>query len=120
MSGFGAVPDRGSGGVGAIAQTVSEKPSNDVRRVGQRLCSASAAAKELGARPCIHASSARSPKPAKERIRAHARPPGLLGWSRLSDAFIRDYGQKIYFAPAQRLRVAGALCGVSAVGPCCG
>jgi cytochrome c-type biogenesis protein CcmH len=77
----------------AIAQTVSEKPSNDVRRVGQRLqcqCGCKDSVSTCNMLECSFS------KPAKERI-ARMQAAGYSD-GQIIDAFIRDYGQKIYFA----------------------
>ena len=79
--------------IAAIAQTVSEKPSADVRRVGQRLqcqCGCKDSVSTCNMLECSFS------KPAKERI-ARMQAAGYSD-SQIVDAFIRDYGQKIYFA----------------------
>jgi len=78
----------------AIAQTVSEKPSNDVRRVGARLqcqCGCKDSVSTCNMLECSFS------KPAKERI-ARMQAAGYSD-SQIIDAFVRDYGQKIYLAP---------------------
>jgi len=80
--------------VAALAQTASEKPSVDVRRVGARLqclcgCKDSVAT-------CSMLECPRS-KPAKERI-AQMQSVGTSD-DQIVQAFIRDYGQSIYLAP---------------------
>src|SRR5947209_8243798 len=78
----------------ALAQTASEKPSVDVRRVGARIscrCGCTDSVATCSMLEC-HFS-----KPAKERI-------AQMQAARMSDgqivqAFIRDYGQGIYLAP---------------------
>ena len=79
--------------VAALAQTASEKPSVDVRRVGARLacqCGCKDSVATCSMLECSHS------KPAKERI---ARMQGL-GYSdkQIVDAFIRDNGPGIYLA----------------------
>jgi cytochrome c-type biogenesis protein CcmH/NrfF len=79
--------------VAALAQTVAEKPSNDVRRVGQRLqcqCGCKDSVSTCNMLECSFS------KPAKERI-ARMQSAGYSD-GQIVDAFIRDYGQKIYFA----------------------
>jgi len=80
--------------VAAIAQTVSEKPSADVRRVGARLqcqCGCKDSVSTCNMLECSFS------KPAKERI-ARMQAAGYSD-GQIVDAFIRDYGQKIYLAP---------------------
>ena len=79
--------------VAALAQTASEKPSVDVRRVGARL------ACKCGCKDSVATCSMLEcgfSKPAKERI---AQMQGL-GYSdkQIVDAFIRDNGLGIYLA----------------------
>ncbi|HEV3334165.1 MAG TPA: cytochrome c-type biogenesis protein CcmH [Bryobacteraceae bacterium] len=79
--------------VGAVAQTISEKPTADVRRVGQRLqcqCGCKDSVSTCNMLECSFS------KPAKERI-ARMQAAGYSD-GQIVDAFIRDYGQKIYFA----------------------
>jgi cytochrome c-type biogenesis protein CcmH len=79
--------------VGAVAQTISEKPTADVRRVGQRLqcqCGCKDSVSTCNMLECSFS------KPAKERI-ARMQTAGYSD-GQIVDAFIRDYGQKIYFA----------------------
>src|SRR5512140_1151226 len=78
----------------ALAQTASEKPSVDVRRVGARLqcqcgCKDSVA---TGSMLECHFS-----KPAKERI-AQMQSVGMSD-EQIVQAFIRDYGMAVYLAP---------------------
>jgi cytochrome c-type biogenesis protein CcmH/NrfF len=80
--------------VGALAQTASEKPSVDVRRVGARLqcqCGCKDSVATCSMLEC-HFS-----KPAKERI---AQMQGVgMNDEQIVQAFIRDYGMAIYLAP---------------------
>ena len=78
----------------AFAQTVAEKPSADVRRVGQRMqcqCGCKDSVSTCNMLECSFS------KPAKERI-ARMQATGYTD-SQIIDAFIRDYGQGIYLAP---------------------
>ena len=80
--------------IAAIAQTVSEKPSTDVRRVGARLqcqCGCKDSVSTCNMLECSFS------KPAKERI-ARMQAAGYND-AQIVDAFIRDNGQKIYLAP---------------------
>jgi len=78
----------------AFAQTASEKPSTDVRRVGMRLkcmcgCGDSVAS-------CSMLECERS-KPAKEKI---ARMQALgMSDQQIIDSFVREFGPGIYLAP---------------------
>ena len=77
----------------ALAQTASEKPSTDVRRVGMRL------ACQCGCKDSVATCSMLEcgfSKPAKERI-ARMQATGYSD-SQIVDAFIRDYGQVIFLA----------------------
>lgn len=79
---------------GAVAQTVSEKPSADVRRVGARMqcqCGCKDSVATCNMLECSFS------KPAKERI-ARMQATGYSD-GQIVQAFIRDYGQKIYLAP---------------------
>jgi cytochrome c-type biogenesis protein CcmH len=79
---------------GAVAQTISEKPTADVRRVGARLqcqCGCKDSVATCNMLECSFS------KPAKERI-ARMQATGYSD-SQIVQAFIRDYGQKIYLAP---------------------
>jgi cytochrome c-type biogenesis protein CcmH/NrfF len=79
--------------VAALAQTASEKPSVDVRRVGARLqcqCGCKDSVATCSMLEC-HFS-----KPAKERI-AQMQSVGLSD-GQIVDAFVRDYGAGIYLA----------------------
>jgi cytochrome c-type biogenesis protein CcmH len=80
--------------VAALAQTASEKPSVDVRRVGSRLqcqCGCKDSVATCSMLEC-HFS-----KPAKERI-AQMQAIGMSD-EQIVQAFIRDYGAGIYLAP---------------------
>jgi cytochrome c-type biogenesis protein CcmH len=80
--------------VAALAQTASEKPSVDVRRVGARLqcqCGCKDSVATCSMLEC-HFS-----KPAKERI-AQMQSVGMND-SQIVQAFVRDYGNGIYLAP---------------------
>jgi cytochrome c-type biogenesis protein CcmH/NrfF len=79
--------------VAAIAQTASEKPNVDVRRVGARIacqCGCKDSVATCSMLECHYS------KPAKERI---AQMQGL-GYTdkQIVDAFIRDYGMAVYLA----------------------
>src|SRR4249920_1210167 len=80
--------------VAALAQTASEKPSVDVRRVGARI------ACQCGCKDSVATCSmleCHFSKPAKERINqmqtAGTSDAGIV------QSFIKDYGQKVYLAP---------------------
>ena len=80
--------------VAALAQTASEKPNVDVRRVGSRLqcqCGCKDSVATCSMLEC-HFS-----KPAKERI-AQMQAVGMSD-DQIVQAFIRDYGMAIYLAP---------------------
>src|SRR5882762_8303939 len=80
--------------VGALAQTASEKPSVDVRRVGARLqcqCGCKDSVATCSMLEC-HFS-----KPAKERI-AQMQSVSMSD-EQIVQAFIRDYGIAVYLAP---------------------
>ena len=77
----------------ALAQTASEKPSGDVRRVGSRL------ACQCGCKDSVATCSmleCHFSKPAKERI-AQMQAVGMSD-EQIVQAFIRDYGPGIYLA----------------------
>src|SRR3954468_7608896 len=79
--------------VAALAQTASEKPSVDVRRVGARLqcqCGCKDSVATCSMLEC-HFS-----KPAKERI-AQMQSVGMSD-DQIVQAFIRDYGMAVYLA----------------------
>ena len=78
----------------ALAQTASEKPNVDVRRVGQRLqcqCGCKDSVATCSMLEC-HFS-----KPAKERI-AQMQSVGMSD-DQIVQAFVRDYGAAIYLSP---------------------
>ena len=80
--------------VAALAQTASEKPSVDVRRVGSRLqcqCGCKDSVATCSMLEC-HFS-----KPAKERI-AQMQSAGMDD-PQIVQAFVRDYGAGIYLSP---------------------
>ena len=80
--------------VAALAQTASEKPSVDVRRVGARLqcqCGCKDSVATCSMLEC-HFS-----KPAKERI-AQLQALGMND-DQIIQKFIQEYGQGIYLAP---------------------
>ncbi len=80
--------------VAALAQTASEKPSNDVRRVGARLqcqCGCKDSVATCSMLECGFS------KPAKERI-ARMQAVGMSD-DQIVQAFVRDYGMGIYLAP---------------------
>jgi cytochrome c-type biogenesis protein CcmH/NrfF len=80
--------------VAALAQTASEKPSVDVRRVGARLSC------QCGCKDSVATCSmleCHFSKPAKERI---AQLQGLgLSDTQIVDKFVQEYGAAIYLAP---------------------
>jgi cytochrome c-type biogenesis protein CcmH/NrfF len=79
--------------VAALAQTASEKPGVDVRRVGARLMC------QCGCKDSVATCSmleCHFSKPAKERI-ARMQSVGMSD-QQIIDAFIRDYGAGIYLA----------------------
>ncbi|MBZ5725594.1 MAG: cytochrome c-type biogenesis protein CcmH [Acidobacteriia bacterium] len=78
----------------ALAQTASQKPSTDVRRVGMRL------ACQCGCKDSVSTCSMLEcgfSKPAKERI-ARMQAVGMTD-DQIVQGFIRDYGAGIYLAP---------------------
>src|SRR5438876_12278528 len=78
----------------ALAQTASEKPSLDVRRVGARI------ACQCGCKDSVATCSmleCHFSKPAKERI-AQMQSTGTSD-GQIVQAFISDYGQGVYLAP---------------------
>src|SRR5689334_21274779 len=78
----------------ALAQTASEKPSVDVRRVGARI------ACQCGCKDSVATCSmleCHFSKPAKERI-AQMQSVGMSD-DQIVQAFVRDYGAGIYLAP---------------------
>ena len=80
--------------IAAIAQTASEKPSVDVRRVGARI------ACQCGCKDSVATCSmleCHFSKPAKEKI-AQMQAIGMSDGD-IVQAFIREYGAGIYLAP---------------------
>jgi len=78
----------------ALAQTASEKPSVDVRRVGARV------ACQCGCKDYVATCSmleCHFSKPAKERI-AQMQSVGMSD-AQIVQAFIREYGAGVYLAP---------------------
>ena len=78
----------------APAQTASEKPSPDVRRVGMRLACKCGCKDSVATCAMLECGFS---KPAKERI-ARMQAAGFSA-RQIIDAFIRDYGPGIYLAP---------------------
>src|ERR1044071_4320869 len=84
----------------ALAQTASEKPSVDVRRVGARI------ACQCGCKDSVATCSmleCHFSKPAKEKI-AQMQSVGMSD-QQIVQSFIRDYGQGVYLAPPDRKSV---------------
>jgi len=82
----------------ALAQTASEKPSVDVRRVGARL------ACQCGCKDSVATCSmleCHFSKPAKEKI-AQMQAVGMSD-DQIIQSFIREYGAGIYLAPPNAL-----------------
>ena len=78
----------------ALAQTASEKPSVDVRRVGARI------ACQCGCKDSVATCSmleCHFSKPAKERI-AQLQSVGMSD-EQIVQAFVREYGPGVYLAP---------------------
>jgi cytochrome c-type biogenesis protein CcmH len=97
----------------ALAQTASEKPSLDVRRVGARI------ACQCGCKDSVATCSmleCHFSKPAKERI-AQMQSGGTADGD-IVQAFIKDYGQGVYLAPPNAFGwiVPYAMVGVGLVG----
>ena len=80
--------------VAALAQTASEKPSTDVRRVGARLACQCGCKDSVATCSMLECSFS---KPAKERI-AQMQAVGMSD-EQIIQAFVRDYGAGIYLAP---------------------
>jgi cytochrome c-type biogenesis protein CcmH/NrfF len=80
--------------VGALAQTASEKPSTDVRRVGARLQCQCGCKDSVATCSMLECSFS---KPAKERI-AQMQAIGMSD-AQIVQAFVRDSGAGIYLAP---------------------
>jgi cytochrome c-type biogenesis protein CcmH/NrfF len=84
--------------IAAIAQTASEKPSVDVRRVGQRISC------QCGCKDSVATCSmleCHFSKPAKEKI-AQMQAVGMSD-DQIVQSFIREYGAGIYLAPPNAL-----------------
>ena len=77
----------------ALAQTASEKPSADVRRVGSRLACQCGCKDSVATCSMLECSFS---KPAKERI-AQMQAVGMSD-EQIIQAFVRDYGPGIYLA----------------------
>jgi cytochrome c-type biogenesis protein CcmH/NrfF len=77
----------------ALAQTASEKPSTDVRRVGSRLACQCGCKDSVATCSMLECSFS---KPAKERI-AQMQAVGMSD-EQIIQAFVRDYGAGIYLA----------------------
>jgi cytochrome c-type biogenesis protein CcmH len=78
----------------AVGQTASEKPSNDVRRVGSRLqcqCGCKDSVATCSMLDCSFS------KPAKERI-ARMQAVGMSD-DQIIQAFVQDYGEQVYLSP---------------------
>src|ERR1044071_5171673 len=85
---------------GALAQTASEKPSVDVRRVGARI------ACQCGCKDSVATCSmleCHFSKPAKEKI-AQMQAVSMSD-DQIVQSFIREYGQGVYLAPPDRKSV---------------
>ena len=80
--------------VAALAQTASEKPSLDVRRVGARLACQCGCKDSVATCSMLECSFS---KPAKERI-AQMQAVGMSD-DQIIQAFVRQYGPGIYLAP---------------------
>jgi len=77
----------------ALAQTASEKPNADVRRVGQRLACKCGCKDSVATCAMLECGFS---KPAKERV-ARMQAAGFSD-QQIIDAFVRDYGPGIYLA----------------------
>jgi cytochrome c-type biogenesis protein CcmH len=80
--------------VAALAQTASEKPNNDVRRVGARLQCQCGCKDSVATCSMLECSFS---KPAKLRI-AQMQAVGMSD-EQIVQAFVRDYGMAVYLAP---------------------
>ncbi|HLI84633.1 MAG TPA: cytochrome c-type biogenesis protein CcmH [Bryobacteraceae bacterium] len=81
--------------VAALAQTVSEKPGADVRRVATRLqCQCGGCKDSMATCSMLECSSS---KPGKERI-ARMQAAGFSD-DQIIQAFVKDYGAGVYLAP---------------------
>jgi cytochrome c-type biogenesis protein CcmH len=78
----------------ALAQTASQKPSDDARRVGARLACQCGCKDSVATCSMLECSFS---KPAKERI-AQMQAVGMSD-EQIIQAFVRDYGPGIYLAP---------------------
>jgi cytochrome c-type biogenesis protein CcmH len=78
----------------ALAQTASEKPSLDTRRVGARLACQCGCKDSVATCSMLECSFS---KPAKERI-ARMQAVGMTD-DQIIQAFVHDYGPGIYLAP---------------------
>jgi cytochrome c-type biogenesis protein CcmH len=78
----------------ALAQTAAEKPSADVRRVGQRLQCQCGCKDSVATCSMLECSFS---KPAKERV-ARMQATGYTD-AQIIQAFVRDNGSGIYLAP---------------------
>src|ERR1035437_3556217 len=84
--------------VAALAQTASEKPSPDARRVGTRLACQCGCTDSVATCSMLECSFS---KPAKERI-AQMQSVGMSD-EQIVQAFIRDYGTAVYLAGLEKL-----------------
>ena len=82
----------------ALAQTASEKPGVDVRRVGARLRCQCGCPDSVATCSMLECSFS---KPAKEKI-AQMQAVGMSD-GQIVQSFIREYGQGIYLAPPNAL-----------------
>jgi len=80
--------------VAALAQTASEKPSVDVRRVGARIACQCGCKDSVATCSMLECSFS---KPAKLRI-AQMQSVGMSD-DQIVQAFVRDYGPGVYLAP---------------------
>lgn len=80
--------------VAALAQTASQKPSMDVRRVGARLACQCGCKDSVATCSMLECSFS---KPAKERI-ARMLAVGMTD-DQIVQSFVREYGPGIYLAP---------------------
>src|SRR6266699_1414166 len=100
--------------VGALAQTASQKPSVDVRRVGARLACRCGCPDSVATCNMLECSFS---KPAKERI-AQMQAVGMSD-QQIVQAFVRDNGAGIYLAPPNAfgwiVPYAAALAGLAAI-----
>jgi cytochrome c-type biogenesis protein CcmH/NrfF len=78
----------------SLAQTASEKPSTDVRRVGMRLACQCGCKDSVATCSMLECSFS---KPAKERI-AKMQSVGMSD-DQIIQTFVREYGAGIYLAP---------------------